>query len=119
MTSIILGHLLVAAERDFGLEETRLVIPQVDYEGAIYYQDSDPLPYLNFEEIRWDRIVEKSHRVVLLQNEYLSVRVLPEMGRVYSMVFRPTGNETLWQNDVVRPGRANNPTGWWLWLGGY
>jgi hypothetical protein len=53
-----------------------------------------------------------------MENEYVSVTLLPEMGRVYSMVYRPTGSETLWRNDIVQPGRANNETGWWLWLGG-
>jgi hypothetical protein len=53
-----------------------------------------------------------------MENTFLKVTLLPEMGRVYSMVFKPTGHETLWQNDIVRPGRANNETGWWLWIGG-
>ena len=68
--------------------------------------------------MQWERVVEKRHRAVTLDNEYLHVTVLPEMGRVYSMVFRPTGSETLWHNDMVQPGKANNETGWWLWLGG-
>jgi len=40
------------------------------------------------------------------------------MGRVCSLIYRPTGHEMLWQNDIVRPGDANNETGWWLWIGG-
>lgn len=100
------------------LQETNVVIPQVDFEGAIFYEKDDPLPHLDFRKIGWDRVVKKSHRAILLENEYLQVMILPEMGRVYSMVFKPTGSETLWHNDVARPGKANNPTGWWLWLGG-
>jgi hypothetical protein len=109
---------VAAAASSFRLEETEIVIPQVDYEGAIKHKPNDPLPYLDFDEVQWDRVVEKRHRAVMLENEYLHVTILPEMGRVYSMVFKPTGSETLWQNDIVRPGRANNETGWWLWLGG-
>ena len=40
------------------------------------------------------------------------------MGRVYSLVSKVTGHETLWRNDVARPGGANNKLGWWLWIGG-
>jgi len=103
---------------EFALEQTFLVIPQVDYEGAIHYKEHDPLPYLDMDKVQWQRVVRKRHRAVTLDNEYLHVTVLPEMGRVYSMVFKTTGSETLWQNDIVIPGRANNETGWWLWLGG-
>jgi hypothetical protein len=95
-----------------------LVIPQVDFEGAIYSKPNDPLPYLDFEKIQWERVVEKRHRALFLENSFLRVTVLPEMGRVYSMVFKPTGHETLWHNDIAQPGRANNETGWWLWMGG-
>ena len=34
------------------------------------------------------------------------------MGEVYSMIYRPIGHETLKQNDIVRPGGANNEAGW-------
>ncbi|UCF38848.1 MAG: DUF5107 domain-containing protein [Acidobacteriota bacterium] len=102
----------------FLIEETFLILPQVDYEGAIYYQEDAPLPHLDFKKVQWKKVIEKRHRAVILSNQYLQVTVLPEMGRVYSMVFKPTGNETLWHNDVAVPGGANNETGWWLWLGG-
>ena len=106
------------AQDTFQLKEFDLTIPQVDYEGAIYYDPGDPLPHIDMKEVGWDRVVEKKHRAVLLETEYLQLTVLPEMGRVYSMVYRPTGNEILWRNDIVRPGGANNDTGWWLWIGG-
>ena len=37
-------------EGKLDLEETYLVIPQVDYEGAIHYKVNDPLPHLDFEK---------------------------------------------------------------------
>ena len=105
-------------EGAYQLMETELTIPQVDYEPAIYHKPGDPLPYIDLQRVGWDRRVDKVHRAVILETEYLQVTVLPEMGRVYSMVYRPTGHETLWRNDVVRPGGGNNATGWWLWIGG-
>lgn len=107
-----------AAEQLFRLQETELIIPQVDYEGAIYYKPGDPLPHLDFDRVGWKRVVEKRHRAVVLETEYLRLTVLPQMGRVYSLLFKPTGHEFLWHNDIARPGGANNSTGWWLWIGG-
>ena len=115
---VLSGSCSGAAGGDFQLRETVLTIPQVDYEGAIYYPPGDPLPHLDMKKVRWDEVVDKEHEAVVLETEYLRLTVLPEMGRVYSMVYLPTGNETLWRNDIVRPGGANNDTGWWLWIGG-
>ena len=84
-------------------------IPQVDYEPAIYYDEGDPLPHLDFERIDWKRIVAKRHRRVVLESDYVRVEVLPEMGRVYSLIDKRTGHDALWKNDIVRPGGATTP----------
>ena len=99
------------------LTQTQITILQVDYEPALH-MGADGLPRLDLKVVAWDRVVERTHTAVILESEYLRVTLLPEMGRVYSMVYGPTGHETLWRNDVVRPGGANNATGWWLWIGG-
>lgn len=102
----------------FSLVVDEVVIPQVDYEGAIYYAEGDPLPHVDFDRVAWNEVVHKPHERVVLETAYLRVEVLPRMGRVYAMVHKPTGNDVLWKNDIVRPGGARNPTGWWLWIGG-
>jgi hypothetical protein len=106
-----------AAASDLQLTQTQITIPQIDYEPALRTGD-DGLPRLDLPSVIWDRVVERSHQAVILESRYVRVTLLPEMGRVYSMVYRPTGHETLWRNDIVRPGGANNTTGWWLWIGG-
>ena len=105
-----------AEQSQLRLTQTRITIPQVD-EPALH-TGADGLPRLDFDAVAWDRVVERSHAAVILESRYVRVTLLPEMGRVYSMVYRPTGNETLWRNDIVRPGGADNATGWWLWIGG-
>lgn len=105
-------------DRVFRLTETGLTIPQVDYEGAIYYDEGDPLPHIDFDRVHLDRVVDKEHAAVILETEYLRLTVLPEMGRVYAMEYAPTGHNVLWKNDIVRPGGGSNPCGWWLWIGG-
>lgn len=102
----------------FSLDTTTLTIPQVDYESAIYYRDGDPYPHLDFERVDRRRTVRKDHTAVVMENRYVKLTLLPEMGRVYSFVYKPTGHETLWQNDLVTVGGAANDTGWWLWIGG-
>ena len=119
----LLVPLILALSASPSVAATSLVvdhvnIPQVDYEPALYYDDGDPLPHLDFGRIDWTRIVDKRHRRVVLESDYVRVEVLPEMGRVYSLIDKRTGHDALWKNDIVRPGGANNPTGWWLWIGG-
>ncbi len=107
------------AEAPFSLTDTTLSIKQVDYEGAVYYNEGDPLPHLDLEKVKWRTFVEKEHRTVILENKYIKLTLLPEMGRVYSLIYKSTGHEEFWRNDIVRPGGGqNNDTGWWLWIGG-
>ena len=97
---------------------TPLVLPQIDYEPHLY-PCLDHMPCLNLSAVNKHSVVQRSHNSVVLENEYLRVVILPEMGRVYGITYKPTGNHSvLWQNDVARPGGANNALGWWLWIGG-
>lgn len=44
------------------------------------------------------------YTLLVLENDYLRVTVLPELGgRVYQMVFKPTGHNELYQNPVIKP----------------
>ena len=112
---VVLGQLEAG---NFSLDTITLTIPQVDYEPAIYYRDGDPYPHLDLQEVDRQRVIRKDHVAVVMENRYIKLTLLPEMGRVYSLIYKPTGNETLWQNDVATVGGASNDTGWWLWIGG-
>jgi len=100
------------------LGESPLVIPQVDYEGALFRTPGDPFPHLNLASVRTDRIVAKTHRAIIMENEYIKLTLLPDMGRIYSLVYKPTGHEVFWRNDIVTVGAAQNAAGWWIWIGG-
>jgi hypothetical protein len=115
---LIVSVSLDASASPFTLSDTTLTISQVDYEGAIYHKAGDPYPHLDENRVKWNTVVEKVHRAVIIENPYIRLTLLPEMGRVYSLVYRPTGHEVFWRNDIVRPGGALNATGWWLWIGG-
>ena len=98
--------------------DTVLVIPQVDFEPAVYHSPGDPHPHLDFARVDTARVIPRERRAVILENAYVRITVLPEMGRIYALRFKPTGHEELWRNDVVTVGGGNNRNGWWIWIGG-
>jgi hypothetical protein len=100
------------------LRETSLVISQVDYEKALFRTPGDPYRHLDASSVRSDRVIAKPHRAVVLENEFIRLTLLPDMGRVYSFIYKPTGHEVFWKNDIVTVGPANNEAGWWIWIGG-
>gem|GEM_PF-1992204 len=102
----------------FSLSETSLTIPQVDYEPAVFTEPGNPYPQLDRSAVNYDSIVQKQHNAVVLENDYVTLTLLPEMGRVYSLVPKATGNEVFWHNDTVTVGGGSNPNGWWIWIGG-
>jgi hypothetical protein len=58
--------------------------------------------------------------LVVLENEYLRLTILPELGgRIYQVIFKPTGHNEFYQNSVIKPspwGPAEQ--GGWLAAGG-
>jgi uncharacterized repeat protein (TIGR01451 family) len=57
-----------------------------------------------------------------MENEYLQVTLLPQLGgRIYQLVFKPTGSNELYQNPVIKPthwGPLAWYENWWLSAGG-
>ena len=55
--------------------------------------------------------------VHVLENQYLKVTLLPQLGgRILSIVYKPTGHELLYQNQVGAPYLANANIFYWDWL---
>ena len=78
------------------------------------YEASNPQP------------VPKKHRLIVMENRYLRLGILPDLGgRIYEVTFKPTGNNEFYSNPVVKPtqwGPPNPPSpagaNWWLGTGG-
>ncbi|MCX7683425.1 MAG: DUF5107 domain-containing protein [Anaerolineae bacterium] len=72
------------------------------------YRNSNPRP------------APRTYQLLVLENPYLKVTLLPEVGgRVYQMIYKPTGNNELYQNPVLKPtGWGPSEQGWWLAAGG-
>ncbi len=58
----------------------------------------------------------KTYRLLTLDNRWLRLTIMPELGgRLYQMVFKPTGNNELYQNPVIKPspwGPGPQGNGW-------
>jgi len=56
---------------------------------------------------------DRTYRAVFLENEYLKVIVLPELGgHVYSAYDKLTGQEMFYRNHVIKPARILLPGSW-------
>jgi len=64
--------------------------------------------------------VSQTYRLLVLSNDYLTVTLLPELGgRIYEMIFKPTGHNELYRNSVLKPAPFGPlEQGWWLAAGG-
>lgn len=79
--------------------------PILDWQG---YESSNPHP------------ADKSYTAVVLENNWLRLIFLPELGgRLYGVTVKATDEELLYQNPVIKPTHWGPPEqGWWLAAGG-
>lgn len=104
---------------NFAVRETEVSIRQFNLDGSLSV-DASGYPRIDWLKFQREKpaVVERPHRAVVLENRFVRVTLLPEMGRVYSFVFKPTGHEQFWTNKIAKPIPALNDTGWWMVLGG-
>jgi len=99
-----------------------LTIPTYPYSRCLQPASSGPYTY---QRLDWNcygdpEPAPHDYTLLVLENDYLRVTLLPELGgRVYQMIFKPTGHNELYQNPVVKPTHWGPPEqGWWLAVGG-
>ena len=103
-----------------------IVIPTYPYAAHLYAATNTtyniPYRWLNWGEYEGSHPhpVDKSYTRLTLENNWLRVSLLPELGgRVYEMIFKPTGNNELYRNTVIKPTHwGPSEQGWWLAAGG-
>ena len=100
--------------------ESAVTIPAYDYEPG--FQDSQPddpiYPYPRLDFSRVGPPTPRTYRAIVLENGYVSLTILPELGgRVYRWVDKATGRQLLYENPVVKPTQWGY-RGWWLAAGG-
>jgi uncharacterized repeat protein (TIGR01451 family) len=82
---------------------------------------------MTYDKLDWDTYDQsnptpapRGYELLVLENDYLRVTLLPELGgRIYQMIFKPTGHNELYQNPVIKPTHwGPSEQGWWLAAGG-
>jgi hypothetical protein len=62
-------------------------------------------------------IVERSFKTYVLENRYLKVTLLPEFGgRIISIIYKPTGHEELYRDEVGVPYGMKGGTFYYDWM---
>ncbi len=100
--------------------ETTLTIPTYGYEAGFLPTTPDdpifPYPHLDFALVTGP--VSRSYRAIVLENGYVALTILPELGgRIYRWVDKATGRHLLYENPVIKP-TSWGYRGWWLAAGG-
>ncbi|MCS7220762.1 MAG: DUF5107 domain-containing protein [Anaerolineae bacterium] len=102
------------------VREVYLLIPTYPYEQALVPTTPDdpiyPYPRLDFNQL--GPPVPRTYRAVILENSYLRLVLLPELGgRIYQWMDKASGRPLLYQNPVIKPTRWGY-RGWWIGAGG-
>ncbi len=97
-----------------------MTINSYGYEAGFVETSADdpvyPYPRMDFEKVLPP--APRSFKGIVLENGYVSVTILPELGgRIYSWIDKATGRQLLYQNPVLKP-TVWGYRGWWLATGG-
>lgn len=111
------------------VSETSLTLPTYPFKDYLVEQ-IDPvynIPVYYFNRAEYESAnptpTPVEYRAVVLENEYLRLTFLPQLGgRLYSAVIKTTGQEVFYHNPVVKPSRYGGlqpaEANWWLATGG-
>ena len=108
--------------------EAALTLPAAPYERYLNW-GVDPntgVPFAMLDRASFDAAHEKpaprTFKLVYLENQYLRLSFLPELGgRLYQVVFKPTQQSLFYNNPVIVPsgfGPFASDRNWWLAAGG-
>ncbi len=100
------GWLLVTAQKQLSTTEyTRMVLTHLLVPSGPVPTALDPngvYPYISYSETS-DRPVLRQYRFVVLENEHIKATICPDLGgKVYSLIHKPSGKESLYVPDVIR-----------------
>lgn len=110
------------------VRETEITIPSYPYEAYLHeaFDTEYGIPYLWLDRAAYESashsLVLKSFKAIILENEYLRLTIVPELGgRIYKCLFKPTGQNLFYENSVLKPsywGPLSREENWWLAAGG-
>jgi hypothetical protein len=100
--------------------ETTVTLPTFDVAaGFIATQPGDSIyPYPRLDFARVGAATPRTYRALVLENDYVALTVLPELGgRIYRWVDKATGRNLLYESPAIMPARGGYRD-WWLAAGG-
>ncbi len=110
------------------VEETEITIPSYPYEAYLReaFDGEYGVPYLWLDRAAYESashtLVPRTFKAIILENEYLRLTIVPELGgRIYRCHFKPTGQNLFYENPVLKPsywGPLSREENWWLAAGG-
>ena len=88
--------------------ESTMAFAVYDWSDALYpsapWEKCFPYKRIDFDKTEGLKINEKIIKTVILENEYLKVTVLPDVGgRIFSAIFKPTGKDMFFTNPRLKP----------------
>lgn len=100
--------------------ETAITISTYDYRPALVPTSPEdpvyPYPRLTHEQVGPPS--PQSYRAVILENRYLQLTILPDLGgRIYRWIDKASGRNLFYENPVLKPTTWGH-RGWWLAAGG-
>lgn len=123
---IVKGETQGAAPSGVQVYETTLSIPTYPY--AAFTEEvttaDNSWTYRRFNRAAYEasnpQALPWSYTAIVLENELLRITMLPDLGgRVYQVIFKPTGNNEMYENPVIKPSPWGPPEqGGWLAAGG-
>jgi hypothetical protein len=108
------------------VSEGQVSVPTYPLGGAVteVWNESYNMPYLALDRPAFlaseAAPASATYRTLVLENDYLRLIFLPELGgRIYEVIFKPTGHRETYLNPVLKPSPWGPPEqGWWLAAGG-
>jgi hypothetical protein len=109
------------------VREGQVTIATYPYDSftAQAWSDAFNMAYTTLDRVAYDASnpvpVDATYRTLVVDNEYLKLTFLPDLGgRIYEVIFKPTGHRETYRNPVLKPSPWGPPEqGWWLAAGGF
>ncbi|HUP27360.1 MAG TPA: DUF5107 domain-containing protein [Chloroflexia bacterium] len=101
------------------VHETTVTLPTYGYEQAFISPAGDEIsPYPRLDRSKIGPVAPRDYRLIVMENSYIKLTLLPELGgRLYEVIYKPTGHNELYRNPVIKPSTFG-ARGWWLAAGG-
>jgi len=109
------------------MRDGEITIPTYPYArfSSEGWNEAFNMPYTILDRAAYDASnpapANVSYRTFIVENEYLRLTFLPELGgRLYKVLYKPTGHLVTYANPVLKPSPWGPPEqGWWLAAGGF